>query len=263
MFTRQEERAAKRMAVEIHILAVLVIGVAAQQEEVRSIAPQEPAVVWLMPAHAAEAPAVVPAPAKPAPAAKAAPKAPPKKEQPAPKAAPKQKAAPEPLKAPEPDIALADKLRKEREASEARQAKKAAEEQARAEQLAARKKEEQAEAQRQAEAEARQAAEAEAEAQRNERERVQLGQHIRAIQEKVRRHVNEPAGLTGRPQAEFDVVLQPGGDVVSATLVRSSGVPAYDEAIRIALREASPLPLPAEPRLASQLRRFRLEVRPR
>ncbi|HEY4372388.1 MAG TPA: cell envelope integrity protein TolA [Burkholderiales bacterium] len=45
-------------------------------------------------------------------------------------------------------------------------------------------------------------------------------------------------------KAEFDVTLLPGGIVNTVKLVKSSGYPAYDEAARNAILQASPLPPP-------------------
>lgn len=65
--------------------------------------------------------------------------------------------------------------------------------------------------------------------------------HIAA---KVRGNIVLPPGVTGNPQAEFDISLLPDGSVLSAKLRKSSGNPALDDAIERAIHKSSPLPLP-------------------
>ena len=55
-----------------------------------------------------------------------------------------------------------------------------------------------------------------------------------------------PPNISGNPEALYAVVLLPGGDVLSATLKKSSGVRAYDDAVRRAIMAAQPLPVPNE-----------------
>jgi TonB family protein len=69
------------------------------------------------------------------------------------------------------------------------------------------------------------------------------------IQAKIRGRVVVPANIQGNPEARFDVVLLPGGEVLSATLRKSSGVAAYDAAVKRAIMLAQPLPVPADPDL--------------
>ena len=80
---------------------------------------------------------------------------------------------------------------------------------------------------------------------------------------KVRQNIVEPPGLQGNPTAEFDVVVIPGGEVLSVRLVRSSGVPAYDAAAERAIMKSAPLPLPPNPELFSRFRDLHLSVRPK
>ena len=64
------------------------------------------------------------------------------------------------------------------------------------------------------------------------------------IRSKVRSNVVVPDNIAGNPEAVFDVVLLPTGQILSATLRKSSGNKLYDEAIERALTKSSPLPLP-------------------
>ncbi len=58
-----------------------------------------------------------------------------------------------------------------------------------------------------------------------------------------------PADLAGNPEAIFDVVQLPTGEVLSVKLRKSSGSKAYDEAVERAILKSSPLPRPDRPEL--------------
>ncbi|MNC98911.1 hypothetical protein D3C83_170130 [compost metagenome] len=73
-----------------------------------------------------------------------------------------------------------------------------------------------------------------------------------------------PPNIEGNPQAEVDVVLIPGGEVLSATLRKSSGNSAYDAAVERAIMAAQPLPVPTDPDLFQErFREFALKFRPK
>lgn len=92
---------------------------------------------------------------------------------------------------------------------------------------------------------ARQRAEAAA---RPAQERL-VADFVARIKAQVQRRVVLPPNIEGNPQAEFHVVLIPGGEVVSATLRKSSGNSAYDAAVERAIMAAQPLPVPSDPDL--------------
>ena len=270
--TERERRIARWLAVAMHVafLLLLVFGVAWQKRH------SEPAaVVDLWSSLPAPRPEPVPIP-KPAPKPEAKPEPKPVPPPPPPKAEAKP--------APKPDIALKEKLEKERKLKEQRdlEKKKQAEVEKRkqdeakklkAEQMEARKKEEEkrklekerivqeAEAKRLAQEKSDMAAklakeQAAAQARLNEK-------YIALIQNHVKRQIVEPPNLQGNPQVEFDVVLIPGGEVLTVKLRRSSGVPAYDAAVERAILKASPLPLPPDPALFQQFRDLHLKIRPK
>ncbi|HZN23054.1 MAG TPA: cell envelope integrity protein TolA [Burkholderiales bacterium] len=270
--TERERRIARWLAVAMHVafLLLLVFGVAWQKRH------SEPAaVVDLWSSLPAPRPEPVPIP-KPAPKPEAKPEPKPVPPPPPPKAEAKP--------APKPDIALKEKLEKERKLKEQRELekKKQAEVEKRkqdeakklkAEQMEARKKEEEkrklekerivqeAEAKRLAQEKSDMAAklakeQAAAQARLNEK-------YIALIQNHVKRQIVEPPNLQGNPQVEFDVVLIPGGEVLTVKLRRSSGVPAYDAAVERAILKASPLPLPPDPALFQQFRDLHLKIRPK
>jgi colicin import membrane protein len=63
--------------------------------------------------------------------------------------------------------------------------------------------------------------------------------------------------VKGNPEAIFDVTLLPTGEVLSVSRRKSSGNPAYDEAVERAILKSSPLPKPDDPGLFQR----RLELR--
>ena len=68
--------------------------------------------------------------------------------------------------------------------------------------------------------------------------------YIRRIQAKIRGNVVVPPDLPGNPEAVFDVVQLPTGEIIDVQLVKSSGARAYDEAVQRAIIKSSPLPRP-------------------
>lgn len=80
------------------------------------------------------------------------------------------------------------------------------------------------------------------------------------VRAKVRGNVVPPPDLKGNPEAVFDVVQLPTGEVLSVKLKRSSGTPALDEAIERAILKSSPLPRPERSELFQ--RSFELRYRP-
>ena len=60
------------------------------------------------------------------------------------------------------------------------------------------------------------------------------------------------SAVTGNPEVVYEVTLLPGLEVGSVRLTRSSGNPAYDEAVERAIKAASPLPPPTSGGVAAQ-----------
>jgi colicin import membrane protein len=109
-----------------------------------------------------------------------------------------------------------------------------------------------------AEEEARKHAVAEAAAARQK----QLGQYMDRIRQKIRGRLALPPGINGNPEAVYRVTLLPGGEVLDITLVKTSGMPAYDAAVERAIRAADPLPVPSDPELFQLLRELPYKFRP-
>jgi len=83
---------------------------------------------------------------------------------------------------------------------------------------------------------------------------------IRRIQAKVKGNVIVPSELAGNPEAIFEVVQLPTGEIIEATLRKSSGSRAYDDAVQRAILKSSPLPRPDRPELFQ--RNLTLKFRP-
>jgi colicin import membrane protein len=188
-------------------------------------------------------------PAKPPPE-------PPKPEPPKPPA----EAKPPPVEPPKPDIALKEKqerARKEQAERERKEKEKQDAEKREAERREAEKKQQE---KRLADARERQAREADALKAQAQRERQAQektatdaarakvdADYIRRIQAKIRGNVVVPPDLPGNPEAIFDVVQLPSGEIIDVQLRKSSGVRAYDEAVQRAILKSSPLPRPDVP----------------
>ncbi len=67
------------------------------------------------------------------------------------------------------------------------------------------------------------------------------------IRSKIKLNIALPLDIRGNPEAIFDVVQLPTGEVFSVRLRKSSGHKAYDEAVERAILKSSPLPRPDRP----------------
>ena len=79
-----------------------------------------------------------------------------------------------------------------------------------------------------------------------------LAGYIDKIRLKIRGNILLPPDINGNPEAIFDVVQLPTGEVLTAKLKKSSGVPAYDAAVERAILKSSPLPKPDKGELFSR-----------
>lgn len=88
--------------------------------------------------------------------------------------------------------------------------------------------------------------------------RLKMIEDYRAhIRNKIHGYLRLPPNLSGNPEVVYQVRLLPDGEVLRLTLVKSSGQPAYDRQVELAILRASPLPLPPDRELA---RTFREEL---
>jgi len=174
---------------------------------------------------------------------------------------PQVEAKPPPVEPPKPDIALKEKqerAKKDQAERERKEKEKQAAERRETERREAEKKDQLEK--RLAEARERQAREAEAlkaQAQRERQAQEKIAaagarvkadaDYIRRIQAKIRGNVVVPPDMPGNPEAIFDVVQLPSGEIIDVQLGKSSGVRAYDEAVQRAILKSSPLPRPNSP----------------
>jgi colicin import membrane protein len=79
--------------------------------------------------------------------------------------------------------------------------------------------------------------------------------YIDKIRTRIKSNIVLPSDIKGNPEAIFDVVQIPSGDVITVTLVKSSGYQLYDDAVERAIRGSSPLPTP------DRREQFRRELR--
>lgn len=82
------------------------------------------------------------------------------------------------------------------------------------------------------------------------------------IVSKIRRNIVMPPDVADDARAEFLVTLLPGGTVLGARLIRSSGNAAYDNAVERAILKSQPLPLPTDVSMFSWFRELELVFKP-
>ena len=71
--------------------------------------------------------------------------------------------------------------------------------------------------------------------------------YVDRIRSKIKGNVLVPSDIKGNPEAIFDVIQLPTGEVLSVQIVKSSGVKLYDDAVERAILKSSPLPKPDRP----------------
>jgi colicin import membrane protein len=175
---------------------------------------------------------------------------------------PKPEVKPEP---PKPDIALKQKLEKEKLERQKRDEEKKQEElkkkreQEKADADRKKKDDERRKAEERLKSETATAEARKAEAARSAQQSI-IDEYKGKIVAKIRSRSNIPDNVSGRPKAEFKLTLLPTGEVLFATLVKSSGNRAYDEALERGIRSAQPLPLPPNPELFPQFRELNLII---
>jgi colicin import membrane protein len=238
--------AALAVAVHLGFIVFLIFSVTWQNPKPEAVsvelyAPPTPEKVAPKPAPELPKPPPEPPPEPPKP--------PPEPPKPAPKVEP-----PQPTKA---DIALKEKQERERKQKEEKEKKEIEKREADKRDAEKKKQEEK----RLAEVRERQTREAEALKALEDRAQQAAKQaakqaaskandaYIRSIQAKIKGNVLVPPDIAGNPEAIFDVVQLPTGEIIDATLRKSSGVRAYDEAVQRAIIKSSPLPRPETPDL--------------
>jgi colicin import membrane protein len=141
--------------------------------------------------------------------------------------------------------AEAEKKRKETQAKAEAKAKAEAEKKRQEEERLARELAEQIEAEEQA-----------------ERDQSEIQRYMRLIATKVENAFIYPPNLPDGLKCLLVIQVAPGGDVVDAKVVRSSGNAVFDRRAELAVRKASPLPVPDDPRLSQDMREFNFDFEP-
>jgi len=252
------------LAASVHaaFFALIVFGVTWQSSPTAPLVAE----LWdkLPPAAKPEPPKPEPQKPEPEPPKPEPPKPEPEKNPDPPKPEPpKPDVKPEP---PKPDPAIAEKAKREKEKRERlereKEEKRKAEEakKKREQEEAVKKKQEEEKRRRDEETRKREAEKARAEA--AARQKSEVDKFIDQIRSKIRGKANVPDSVVGNPEVQVRLRILPGGEVLEATVVRSSGNRAYDSAIERAIRSASPLPVPPpESELFPQFRDLILNIR--
>lgn len=151
-------------------------------------------------------------------------------------------------------------------AEEAALAKKRAEEKKRLEELEKQRKEAEAAADKRKREEELQRQIAEEEkriaAERKKQNQAMVDKYVGLISDKISRNWIQPPSYKKGMVAVLEIKILPSGEVVSVTVVKSSGDPAFDRSAELAARKASPLPLPDDPEIVSQMRELTITFDP-
>ena len=89
-----------------------------------------------------------------------------------------------------------------------------------------------------------------------------LSQYIPYIQDKIQRNWLRPAGSPKGLSCLILVKLIPGGEVVDARVVRSSGDALFDRSVETAVLKASPLPMPEDAAMFKYFREINFNFKP-
>ncbi|MBN59246.1 cell envelope integrity protein TolA [Thalassolituus sp. UBA3500] len=172
----------------------------------------------------------------------------------------KEKAAAEKLAR---EKAAKEKAAKEKAAREKAAAEKAAAEKAAREQAAAEQALMEQMALEQAEAEIRRQEEAARAAEAAEKAAQMTAEYQDLIRAQVASVWNYPPNVSAELEVEVRLVMVPTGEVISATVTRSSGNDALDRSVEQAILKASPLPVPDDIRVFEKnFRRLTMKFRP-
>jgi colicin import membrane protein len=91
----------------------------------------------------------------------------------------------------------------------------------------------------------------------------EIAKYSDLIRNKIKQHVNKQLCGSDKPELEFKISLMPTGEVTGTPkLLKSSGIPACDEAVERAILQSQPLPVPTQSDLFSQLRDLNLKFHP-
>jgi len=86
------------------------------------------------------------------------------------------------------------------------------------------------------------------------RSATEVDKYKALIRQQVSRNWSRPLGVPKGLQCVVNVHLTPSGEVLAATVVRSSGNPLFDRSVENAVYKSAPLPLPQDPTLFDNFR---------
>lgn len=89
-----------------------------------------------------------------------------------------------------------------------------------------------------------------------------IGSYSDLIRQKVERNWRQPTGDISGLSCVVRVRLIPGGEVIDAQVIKSSGNAFFDRSVELATRKASPLPLPSDPSMFNYFRTLEFYFRP-
>ncbi len=90
----------------------------------------------------------------------------------------------------------------------------------------------------------------------------EISRYLAIINEKIRRNFLVPGGTSKDLICSLEIKLIPGGEVINVKILKSSGSSAYDQAVKIAVARASPLPVPPNNKLFDRFRKLKLNFTP-
>jgi colicin import membrane protein len=91
----------------------------------------------------------------------------------------------------------------------------------------------------------------------------EINEYKNRIANKIKGYVNPQLCGTDKVELKFRIAVMPTGELAGAPqLVKSSGIPACDQAVERAILQAEPLPLPEQPDLRAQFRNIELPFYP-
>jgi colicin import membrane protein len=91
---------------------------------------------------------------------------------------------------------------------------------------------------------------------------TEVDKYTALIKQRVSRSWNRPVGVAKGLKCVVHVRITPGGEVLSANVVRSSGNPQFDRSVEYAVYKAAPLPLPEDPTLFDNFREIEFVFNP-
>jgi len=89
----------------------------------------------------------------------------------------------------------------------------------------------------------------------------EVGRYSGLIHDRVKRVWRVPHSSQEGQLCIVKLALSPTGEVLSASITQSSGDPGFDNSALSAVRQASPLPISADPDVAAKLSSFNLKLR--